>query len=85
MTEISAINIARILKIHRKKSGLSQKALAELAGVGKNVVFDIEKGKTSFQMDSLLKIIHVLNIQLYANGPFISEIKEIDDAESKSI
>ncbi len=38
---------------HRKKSGLKQKGLAQLAGVGKIVVFDIEKGKETVQLDAL--------------------------------
>jgi transcriptional regulator with XRE-family HTH domain len=37
--------IGNIIRFHRKKSGLTQKALADIAGVGKTVVFDIENGK----------------------------------------
>ena len=35
----------KIVKWHRKKSGLTQNELADLAGVGKSVVFDVEHGK----------------------------------------
>lgn len=64
-------DIANIIRTCRKQSGLSQHALAQLAGVGKTVVFDIEKGKTSVQLDTLLKILDVLNIRLHLETPFM--------------
>lgn len=64
-----AINIGDTVREFRKKAGLSQQSLAEIAGVGKTVVFDIEKGKASVQLDSLLKVLAVLNIQLKLEGP----------------
>ena len=48
--------IAKIAKFHRKKSGLTQKQLADIAGVGKTVVFDVEKGKRTVQLSTLLNI-----------------------------
>ena len=63
-------NIANMLRYYRKKSGLSQHALARLAGVGKTVVFDIEKGKETIQLKTLLKILDVLNIQMTFHPPF---------------
>jgi len=62
-------SIAHAVRYCRKQSGLSQAHLAMLAGVGKTVVFDIEKGKTTIQMDSLLKILNALNIRLTLNTP----------------
>ena len=62
--------IAKIVLFCRKQSGLSQLALAQLAGVGKTVVFDIEKGKKTVQLDTLLKVFDVLNIQMKLNTPF---------------
>ena len=56
--------ISKIIIFHRKKSRLTQKQLADLAGVGKTVVFDIEKGKETVQLNSLLKVLSVLNIKL---------------------
>lgn len=52
--------------IHRQRThqGLSRIALAEKAGVGKTVVYDVEKGKASVQFDTLTKILRALNIQL---------------------
>ncbi len=64
-------DIAETIKYFRKQSGLSQLQLAELAGIGKTAVFDIEKGKASIQLNTLLKVLDVLNIKLQFETPFI--------------
>lgn len=58
-----------IVRKHRKAAGLSQVALARLAGVGKTVVFDIESGKRSIRFDTLEKILSVLNIKISFRSP----------------
>jgi y4mF family transcriptional regulator len=62
--------IAKVVYSCRKKSGLSQLQLAQLASVGKTAVFDIEKGKATVQLDTLLKILTTLNINLKLETPF---------------
>lgn len=62
--------IARIIHYYRKQSGLSQQELAKLAGVGKTVIFDIEKGKETVQLNTLLKVLDVLNIRMKFETPF---------------
>lgn len=69
-------NIASIVRFHRKKSGPSQMEIAKLAGVGKTVVFDIEKGKLSVRLDTLLKVLNVLNIQIELHSQLMSLYKE---------
>ncbi len=65
--------LARIIKEHRKAAGLSQVQLAELAGVGKTVVFDIEKGKETVQLKTLRNILNVLNIKVELTSPLINQ------------
>lgn len=67
--------IAQLIRTHRRQSGLSQQELALMAGVGKTAVFDIEKGKESVQLNTLLKVLKVLNIQMQLLPPFIVENK----------
>ncbi|HEN5724819.1 TPA: helix-turn-helix transcriptional regulator, partial [Legionella pneumophila] len=62
--------IANLVHYYRKQSGLSQQELARLAGVGKTVIYDIEKGKESVRLNTLLKVLDVLNIQMKFETPF---------------
>ena len=68
--------IGEIVRFHRKKSGLTQEGLGELAGLGKTVIFDIEKGKLSVRLDTLLKVLDVLNIHIEFQSPLMRLIKE---------
>jgi len=71
--------LAEIIKFHRKKSGLSQSKLAMLSGVGKTVIFDIEKGKETIQLDTLVKILRVLNISMRFESPIMKELTKRGD------
>jgi len=71
--------IGKIISFHRKKSGLTQIQLAELAGVGKSVVFDSEKGKETIQLNSLLKILEALNITMELKSPLIHLVENSDE------
>lgn len=66
--------LAEIIRKHRKAAGLSQIQLAEMAGVGKTVVFDLEKGKETIQLDTLRKILSVLNIKVQLISPLMNQI-----------
>lgn len=61
---------------HRKKTGLSQQELAKLAGVGKTVIFDLEHGKMTVQLDTLLRILDALNIEIRLSSPLLQAMKE---------
>ena len=67
--------LAEIIRLHRKAAGLSRVQLAELAGIGKTVIYDIEKGKESIQLDTLLKILKVLNIKIILTSPLMENIQ----------
>ena len=64
-------NIGNIVKFHRKKSGLSQEELAQIAGVGKTVVYDLEKGKETIRFSTLDKILSALNIKISLESPLM--------------
>ncbi len=69
-------DLGEIVKYHRKKAGLTQNALAVLAGVGKTVVFDIEKNKQSVQWDTLRKVLRALNISIVFESPLMHELRK---------
>jgi len=65
-------DIGSIVRFHRKKSGLSQAELAKTAGVGKTVIFDIEKGKKTVRLSTLQKVFVALNISLSLSSPLMN-------------
>ena len=67
--ELTLKEIGPVIRRHRKAAGLTQHELADLAGVGKSVVFDIEKGKETVKVVTLAKVLHTLNIGVVLKSP----------------
>jgi len=61
--------IAESVRQTRKVSGLTQLELAQLAGVGKTSIFDIEKAKQTVQLKTLMCVLESLNIKLILDLP----------------
>ena len=76
---------SEIVREHRRLSGLSQAALARMAGVGKTAVFDLEHGKESVQLDTLLKILTVLNIDIRLDSPVMKKVEASLAASQESL
>ena len=66
--------LADIIRMHRKAAKLSRAQLAEMAGVGKTVIYDIEKGKESIRLNTLRKILKVLNIKIELQSPLMDSL-----------
>lgn len=73
--------LARIVRFHRKKVGLTQLQLAHLAGVGKTAVFDVEQGKSTMQLNTIVSILSALNVQIHFTSPLM-HLCEVSDAKS---
>jgi HTH-type transcriptional regulator/antitoxin HipB len=67
-------DIARVVRTHRKRAKLTQEGLAQMAGVGKTAVFDIEHGKETFRFRTLMQILHVLNIKISFSSPIMESL-----------
>lgn len=67
-------HLADVIRQHRKQAGLSQQDLAKYAGVGKTVIYDIEHAKESIQLNTLLKVLGVLNIQIQLSSPLLAQM-----------
>ena len=65
--------LADMVRQHRKKSQLSQIELAQLAGVGKSVIYELEHGKATVRLDSVLKVLNALNISVHLSSPMVGE------------
>ena len=74
--------LSQIIKMHRKAAKLSRVQLAELAGVGKTVIFDIEMGKESVQLDTLRKVLKVLNIKIILKSPLMDNLQNSENEKS---
>lgn len=77
---LSFAKLAECIHFHRKQSGLTRINLAKLAGVGKSAIFNLEHGKQTIQLDTLLKIIHVLNIHISLESPLMPLFEEENNA-----
>ncbi len=68
--------VSEIILFHRKKSGLTRNQLADLAGVGKTVIYDIEKGKETIRFLTLQKVLKALNIKITFTSPLMEVLNE---------
>ena len=76
-------DIAKMISYHRNRSGLTQQELATLAGVGKNLIYELEKGKMTVRLENLLKVLRVLNIEIDFRSPLMTAFhREHDDEKS---
>jgi y4mF family transcriptional regulator len=76
---ISSQELSEVVRMHRKSAKLSRVQLAELAGVGKTVIYDIEKGKESVQLDTLRKVFRVLNIKIVLTSPLLESLSDMSN------
>lgn len=79
--------VGQVVQFHRRQAGLTQKGLGDLAGIGKTAVFDIEHGKATVRMDTLMKVLAVLNIRVTLQSPLMSafeaEVKAKAEAKNR--
>ena len=66
----------KIVLFHRKQAKLSRQELAELAGVGKTVIYDLEKGKKTVKWSTILTVLGALNIDLKFQSPLMEEYEK---------
>jgi y4mF family transcriptional regulator len=80
---VATNNLSELVRLHRKQAGLTQKGLADLAGVGKTVIFDIESGKETVQLDTIKKVLTVLNIKIKFESPLM-KLLEASNSEGRN-
>jgi y4mF family transcriptional regulator len=68
--------LSEIVLFHRKESGLTRNQLADLAGVGKTVIYDIEKGRETVRFSTLKKVLKALNIKINFTSPLMGALNE---------
>ncbi len=68
--------LCKIILFHRKQAKLSRKELAELAGVGKTVIYDLEKGKKTVRWLTILMVLDALNVKIQFQSPLMDEYEK---------
>ncbi len=71
--------IGAITRAMRKHLGLTQQQFADLAGTGRRFVSEVEAGKTTIQMDCLLKVLQGFGIDILLS-PRMSLEERLDSA-----
>ncbi|MBC8196437.1 MAG: helix-turn-helix domain-containing protein [Candidatus Marinimicrobia bacterium] len=80
---MTAINeLHKIILFHRKQAKLSRNELAELAGIGKTVIYDLEKGKRTVRWTTILAILNALNIKIKFQSPLMEEYEKSTNQNS---
>ena len=72
-------NLQNIVYYHRKQAQLSRNELADLAGVGKTVIYDLEKGKETIKWSTIQAILSVLNIKILFESPLMESYEKSID------
>lgn len=68
--------IARMVRFHRKKAKLTQFELAKLIDIGKTSVFDIEKGKKTVRLSTLMAVLDALNVKMHFESPLMHKFED---------
>ena len=76
---IQSQELADIIRTHRKAAKLSRDKLAEMSGVGKTVLYDIEKGKETIQLNTLRKVLSVLNIKIELTSRLMENLQNMEN------
>ncbi len=61
----------------RKALGLTQPQLALAAGVGVRFIVDLEAGKPTVRLESVLNVLHALGVTLSLSGLGDSQMQEV--------
>lgn len=70
------VSLPSLIRFHRRQAGLSQVELAELAGVSRRVVQDVESGGDGITWRNLCAILRTLNVTLIPEGPLVADWKK---------
>jgi HTH-type transcriptional regulator/antitoxin HipB len=57
-------DLAKVVKVARKKQGLSQIELAGISGLGRRFISEVERGKPTAQIAKVILVLNVLGVGL---------------------
>jgi len=59
-------DLAKVVRLTRKKQGLTQTDLAGLSGLGRRFISELERGKPTAQIAKVLLVLNILGVGLEA-------------------
>lgn len=62
----TAADVGALVREMRRAQGISQEQLAGVAGTGVRLISDLENGKSTVQIEKVIKVIEALGLGLYA-------------------
>ena len=74
-----SLDLGDVVLFHRRRGGLSRADVCRLAGVGKTTLYDLEHGKTAVRLDTVLRVLRILNVRLEWTSP----LKEAYEASAR--
>jgi HTH-type transcriptional regulator / antitoxin HipB len=75
-------DLGAMIRDRRRKLGLDQRSLAEKAGVSRQWIVEVEKGKPRAEIGLLLRTIAVLGISLAADKAIAASTKPVVNIDS---
>ena len=81
MSENISDKVGAMVKRYRKRAGLTQEALALSANMGASFIGDVERGRKKPSIDSLEKILSVLNVSFEEFFSFTEKLKPDRESE----
>lgn len=61
----SAADLGALIRSHRESQKLSQQAFADLVGVGRRFISELENGKPTLEFDKVLKVASSMGFDLF--------------------
>lgn len=61
------------LRYHRERARLSRRQLSALSGISETAIYDVEHGKETVKLQTLLPLLDTLNLSLRLDGPLMDE------------
>lgn len=69
----TTVQIGKLIRVTRKRLGVTQKDLALTSGTGTRFIIDVEKGKKTCQIGKVLAILNTLGIRIAFTPPASSK------------
>lgn len=76
---MDATEIGATIEAHRRTAGLSRIACARLAGIGKTALFDLEHGKSTVKLCTVLAVLDALNMEIGLRSPLAENSRATGD------